>query len=100
MRRGTTPTNTFTFPFAESEVQDLYITYAQKKQTVIEKSLSDVIFTEDGAIELKLSQEDTLCFSSPGFVYIQIRVLLKSGDALASDIIQAKTEEILKEGVI
>lgn len=98
MMRGTTPTHIFSFPFSKEDVEELYITYAQKKETVIEKTLSDVTFGE-GEISVKLSQEDTLAFMD-GLVDMQIRVKFNSGEAAASDRLRTTAERILKEGVI
>lgn len=44
--RGTTPYHNFIVPFSTSDVSELYITYLQNGETIIEKSLSDVEITD------------------------------------------------------
>lgn len=53
-------------------------------------------------LQKKLSQEDTLKLQQSEFktAEVQIRVRMKSGDALASDIMRLHVGRILKEGVI
>ena len=97
--KGCTCRNTFTIPYGETEVEVLYITYCQKKEIVLEKTLEDCVFDE-GVVRVELSQEDTLKFCDCSSVQIQIRAKLISGAATKSNIIQTTTDEILKDGVI
>lgn len=55
MKRGTTPTITFTLP-EEINIAELYITFSQNKRTVLEKKLDDVEIKEN-VITLPLTQE-------------------------------------------
>lgn len=102
--RGCTARNKFTFPYAQEEVVELYITYMQAGKKVIEKTKTDCTWEEDeesGAYKIAtdLSQEDTLAFTS-GAVQMQIRVLLENGSAVKCKIINATADEVLKKGVI
>ena len=100
MIRGTTPTLTFNLPFAVSELQSAYITIESKDEEVtLEKALADCT-KADKSLAIKLTQEETLAFESRKQVRIQLRVLTKSGEALASPIYTAPMHEILKDGVI
>lgn len=66
----------------------------------LEKDMSSVTFSDDERISVTLTQEETLAFDAVGTVKIQIRVLLKDGSALASDIVKTTAEVILKDGEI
>lgn len=98
MKRGTTPTITFTLP-EEINIAELYITFSQNKRTVLEKKLDDVEINEN-VITLPLTQENTLAFYAPSPVYIQLRIRDIGGNAIASDIIRTDVDGILKDGVI
>lgn len=98
MRRGTTPTLTFTLP-EEIDIAEMYVTFSQNGKTVLEKSKDEVII--DGKIVvINLSQEDTLNFDDRATMKIQIRIRDISGNAMASDFIHARVDGILKDGVI
>lgn len=97
MRRGSTPTNTFTVPI-DLTTATVYIDYEQDNGIVIEKTNSDMTIESD-KITIELTQEDTLKFK-PGFVYIQLRYVFPNGAADASNIIRATFDRIIKDGVI
>lgn len=99
IRRGTTPEHTFITSLNLSGAESLYITYQQRGKTVLEKTLEDCLLTED-SITVRLSQEDTLKFNWKEDVEIQIRAVLSDGAALASNIMVASAQRILKEGEI
>lgn len=98
MRRGTTPTHIFTLPFSTDNIQNATIVYAQKDCVVLSKTMSNLSFN-DNTIELKLTQEDTLKLA-PCVVDIQIRVLTRSGDALASSIMSDMVYDSLSDEVL
>lgn len=101
MIRGTTPTLEFALPFEVDLIAEAYVTISQNQSVVIDKSLSEL--TRAGkTLTVKLSQEDTLKLQQSEFktAEVQIRVRMKSGDALASDIMRLYVGRILKEGVI
>lgn len=98
MFRGTTPTNVFNVDIDLTTATEMYISYEQNKQVIIEKELSDVTVTED-TVSIKLTQAETLTFV-PGKVFIQIRAKFGDGTAVASNIINTTAERILKDGAI
>lgn len=97
MRRGTTPTNTFTVDI-DLTAATIFVTYAQKCGVVVEKTGEDLTVTEN-SISLTLTQEETLRFT-PDAVFIQIRYVMPDGTADASNIIQTTVGAVLKDGVI
>lgn len=107
MRRGTTPTLTFTLPFDASGATMLSVAfaqraaYAQEPSVVLEKTLVDVSFSEDGkTITLPLSEADTLALDSrAGVVEIQLRLGIGTR-RLASEVICTSVGAILKDGAL
>ena len=107
--RGTTPRHSFQFPFKEDEVAALYISYMQKGQIKVEKSLNDIIFDPvNSLIQVDLSQEDTLSFEKyswldrqrDSLILIQIRTRLANGECWVTDPIKDRLGDVLKDGLI
>ena len=107
MTRGTTPTHTFTLPddLKTATLSAVYITYAQRGETVLEKTLSDVT-NNNGVLTCTLTQADTLAFDVKNQVCncdkvnIQVRIKTSDGVAMASDIMPVPIRDILKDGEI
>lgn len=51
-------------------------------------------------IQVTLTQAETLMFKANKPVYIQMRVKFADESAIASDVINTTTQQILKEGLI
>ena len=126
--RGTTPYHNFTLPYTTEEIAELYITYLQNEEVIIEKSLdsegveihnvSDSYSYENASVEestdevsstseltVHLSQEDTLSFhfypaARKNIAVIQVRILTMDNEAYASDPIRERIMGVLKDGVI
>lgn len=107
MTRGTTPTHTFTLPdnLKTATLSAVYITYAQRGETVLEKTLSDVTIN-NGVITCALTQAETLKFEvldqhcGCDKVNIQVRIKTSDSVAMASDIMSVTIMDILKDGEI
>lgn len=108
IRRGTTPTLTFTLSEAVA-IAALYITFSQTTKpasiydkgvgtVMLEKSLSDVTIT-DNVITLPLSQADTLALDA-GPVLVQARIKDTEGNAIATETINDTVADVLKDGEI
>ena len=97
MKRGTTPTNTFTVDRDLTEAT-VYVTYSQNGNTVFEKTNEDLTI-DATTIKCTLSQAETLALKE-GMVEIQIRYITELGAADASNIIRTTAERILKDGEI
>lgn len=98
MKRGTTPTNIFNTD-VDLRGSNVYITYEQLGNTVLEKSGDDVMVEED-KVTVTLTQEETLSFNDRYPVYMQIRAIFPDGGAVASNIMKTEVGIILKEGAI
>ena len=99
MIQGTTPKHIFTIPFDTESIDKLSIAYGQNDAVVLKKTEEDCVI-EGHKITVKLTQEDTLKLKENVTVKIQLRVLLKSGDALASDIKYKPAREVLDKEVL
>lgn len=84
MRRFTTPTHTFELiDFDVSLIERIKITYAQGGKVILEKRDSEISVKDSKAV-IRLTQEDTAKFSMGKAVDVQVRILTKGGDAIAS----------------
>lgn len=106
MIRGTTQLHTFFMPFDLSAIREVYITYQQNNQEVIEKNINEISFDyQRKAINVELSQYDTLLFhpyTVPGsdIVNIQIRIVTNNDKVMASHVMRTRIYDIIKQGVI
>lgn len=99
MRRGTTPTHTFTLPFSVDFIDKLRVVYAQRNIIKVVKKETDVTLRGNEVV-VKLTQQDTLKLNCKLTTDIQLRVLTTSGDALASDIYTRSTKRCLDDEVL
>lgn len=99
MRRGTTPTHTFTLPFAADNVSDALIVYAQSDEEILRKTVSQCNM-EGNTLSVDLTQEETFLFDCGKKVQIQVRVLTTVGKALASNIITTDVAKCLSNEVL
>lgn len=101
MRRGTTPTNIFTVPFEVVNPQAVQLTYKQK-DIAIERQMDDMqIDVADGktTLTVTLTQEETLKLSARP-AYIQCRIVMSDGEAVASNILMVNVGDVLDGGVL
>ena len=99
MRRGTTPTHIFKTKVDLTGATEMFITYEQDSKTVVEKSIEDITI-EPEQLTVRLSQADTLAFSTIGEVEIQCAAKMPPDTVLRSKIIRRSVGKILKEGEI
>ena len=95
MRRTTTPTYIFTFPFNISAIDKMTITFAQGSRKIVKTKTDGTI--EDTKFSLTLTQEETKYFCD-GNCKIQIK-LASGRTVLASTIFEAKVRSILDDTV-
>ena len=128
--RGTTPYHTFIVPMASESIEEVYITYLQNNEVILDKdktsvTIEDVELETENAevndtelaeeeeteviptsqITLHLTQEDTLKFkfypaAEKNIAVVQLRILDTDGEAYASDPVQERIFGVLKDGVI
>lgn len=92
--KGCTCRNTFSFPFKESDVEAIRISYSQNGEILFQKEIADSTFS-DGAVSVNLTQEETLKFNSYQIIEIQLKVKLVGGVVVKSKIIKTVTDEVL-----
>ena len=99
MIRGTTPTICFELPIVIEQIEECWLTIAQRGEEIITKTKDDLEF--DGEkYTVRLTQEETLRLNDNQYAKIQLRLRTTGNDALASDVVQVDVHEILKDGVI
>ena len=100
MIRATTPTHSFELPFDyEQFVGKILITYKQGNNIILEKTENDISFSGN-TVSFELTQEETNLFNGEMIVDIQVRVLTKGGEALASDTWHKTVIEVLNDKVL
>ena len=99
MRRGTTPTHTFTLPFPVDIVANALIVYAQGDNEILRKTVEHC-HMDGNTLSVNLTQEETLLFHCNKKVQIQVRVLTTDGKALASNIITTDVIKCLSDEVL
>ncbi len=99
MIKGTTPTHIFEVDFDTDLIQEIKITYSQHENVLVEKRTDDCEITE-GKIVTKLTQEETFKFDNTKYAYVQIRILTKAGDCLATPVTMVSIDKCLDNEVI
>lgn len=99
MRRGSTPTHSFRFPYEAKDVANARVTYAQYGRAVLVKEGKDCTI-DGGNLRVTLSQEDTLRFQAGVQCEAQIRVLFRDGSSIPSSIVTFSVERLLGNEVM
>ena len=122
--RGTTPYHNFILPILAKDIKEVYVTYLQNKEVILDKGKEDVEINDlvnlyDNAsmeelpeevynscqLTVHLTQEDTLSFhfypaAKKNIAVIQIRILTADDEAFASMPINERIFGVLHDGVI
>ncbi len=98
MRKGTTPTFTFELPFSTDLLTKARVIF-EKGDTQLPKELNTASF-DGNTIKVRLTQEETFLFPCNSQIKVQLRVLTKNGEALASDPFIIFVEECLDNEVL
>lgn len=103
MRRGTTPTHTFTIPsnINMDTIDKVQIIYSQNNAIILCKDTQYCkIYKDDRIISVELAQDETLLFNHKIRAEIQVRLVTKDNKALLSDIIIIGVEKCLSDEVL
>lgn len=103
MRRGTTPTLTFTTPYEASiwVLERSWITFEQRGMILFSIRLDDEsVNVTDNAVTVTLTQEQTLSMTTADELSIQIRGIVGENKAVGSNVVQDTVCPILKDGEI
>ena len=84
-----------------NEINTGYITISRKGEVFMDIPFqSSAVIVDDYTVYVNLTQTDTLNFNSRVYYSIQLRILLNTGQAVASNIVTLPVSPILKNGVI
>lgn len=103
MRRGTTPTLTFTTPYAADlwVLGRSWITFEQRGTDLFSVRMDDESVTvTDSAVTITLTQEQTLAMTTADKLSIQLRGIVGENKAVGSNVVQTTVCGILKDGEI
>lgn len=99
MRRGSTPTHTFTLPSdIAGSLTAVEITYKQNGKVILQKRKKDCTI-EGNVVAVTLSQEETFLFKDDAIVKIQIRVAIDD-KVYPSDVMRVNCRECLSSEVL
>lgn len=100
MYRGTTPQLEVVVTGVDfAEVAELWLTIGQNGRPIVNKELEDLTI-EDNTIYVTFTQEDTLALRACSSTYLQLRVLMNDGTAIATPVKKLNVNEIIKDGII
>lgn len=100
MYRASTPIHKISIPWDASEVSDLWLTYSQSDEIVLEKKHKNGDFTVEGNIwSVTLTQEETNLFKSDT-ASAQVRILLTDGTAVPTKVFQLPVFPVLNDEVM
>lgn len=100
MYRGTTPQLKVIVTGVDfTEVAELWLTIGQNGRPIVNKDLEDLTI-EDNTIYVTFTQEDTLALRACSSTYLQLRVLMNDGTAIATPVKKLNVNEIIKDGII
>ena len=80
--RGTNPIHYYETPYTAEDIVRVSITYRQKGQNIVKKSMEDCLI-EENRIEVQLTQEETMRFAE-GEALAQVKLRTKNGEILRS----------------
>lgn len=99
MRRGSTPTHTFTLPpNTVGDITAVEVTYKQNGEIILQKREQDCTI-KGKVIFVALSQEDTFLFDDDAMVKIQIRVKIDD-KVFTSNVMRVSCRECLSSEVL
>ena len=99
MQRGTTPTHIFTLPFETNLCSQIRVIYAQDGKVMFKRDI-DSLELQGNNVIVKLTQQETLSFTTRETIDIQIRVKTLQGDVLASEIFTTRAKRLLEDEVL
>lgn len=96
--QGSTPTLYFNTNAPLQNFKKIQLTIRQRGTIVLEKE--NLIVVDEDTVKVKLTQQDTLLFSSKFELEPQLRIKYNDGSVVVSDIVPFTIEEVIKKEVI
>ena len=97
MRRGSTPTHTFTLALNADAIAKVRVLYSQNGELLFRKE-GDQVTIDGQKVVVELSQEDTLLFKE-GVAEVQLRVNTPGEKSIPSNIYQFPVSRLLENEV-
>lgn len=100
---ASTPTHTFTIPFASSNIEKVLVSYKQRGSVVLAKEVTTFTNTENEnecVLAIELTQEETLQFVNNTDINVQLNVFTTDDKRLTSDPIQIAAGDQYERRVI
>lgn len=98
--KGSTPTLNFNVNAPLENIQAMYLTFEQCGIPILEKDINNIKIVDLDTINVTLTQEETLLFSSKYDIEVQFRAKYEDGSATTSDINTFNICRVLKNEVI
>lgn len=100
MYRASTPTHKLNIPWPRSEISDLWLTYSQSDEIVLEKKYKNGDFTiVDNLWSVTLTQEEANLFKSDS-ADVQVRVLFRDGRSVPTKVFRLPVLAVLNDEVM
>lgn len=99
MRRGTTPTFIFEFPFDVESVQAVHVAFSQSGENILTKEDNECTLSRN-TVSVQLTQDETYMFAADGIVEVQARILTADEQAVSSDVVYIKCKRSLTEDIL
>jgi hypothetical protein len=99
MRKGTTPTFTFTIPFGTELVKTAKVIFEGDNGVKLEKRTENCGLAEN-KITVRLTQEETFLFDCNEYIKVQLRIITTAGESLTSDPVRVFVAECLDDEVL
>lgn len=98
--KGSTPSLFFNINTPLVNIDKMTMIFSQCGTIILEKNKDDITTVDEDTIKVKLTQKETLMFSSKYEIEAQIRIKYTSGAAVTSAITCFNIGEVLKNEVI
>ena len=100
--KGSTPSLFFNTNAPLTNIKKMWLTFRQRDIIVLDKDESDITIVDSDTVKLKLTQEETLLFSSKYDIEVQLRIRYNgvTGAAVTSDTGSFRMNEVIKHEVI
>jgi hypothetical protein len=100
--KGSTPSLFFNTNAPLTNIAKMWLTFQQCGQVILDKDETDIAIVDSDTVKLKLTQEETLLFSSKYDIEVQLRIRYNgvAGATVTSAVSSFRMNEVIKHEVI
>ena len=100
--KGSTPSLFFNTNAPLTNIAKMWLTFQQRGQVILDKDETDIAIVDSDTVKLKLTQEETLLFSSKYDIEVQLRIRYNgvAGATVTSAVSSFRMNEVIKHEVI